>query len=47
MTKQKTKKGNKSRDLPTTTVRKINPNGATVLVNLPKSKKKVGLYGLI
>lgn len=27
--------------------RKINPRGATVLVNLPRSKKKVGLYGLI
>lgn len=27
--------------------RKINPRGATVLTNLPKSKKKVGIYGLI
>ena len=28
-------------------LRKINPRGASVLVNLPKSKKKVGMYGLL
>lgn len=27
--------------------RKVSPRGATVLTNLPKGKKKVGLYGLI
>lgn len=27
--------------------KKINPRGASVLINLPKSKKKVGLYGMI
>lgn len=30
-----------------TKVKQVNPRGATVLINQPKGKKKVGLYGLV
>lgn len=48
----KQRKGNKTRDIPKdvsmpTGVRKVSPRGASLLIAMPKSKKKVGMYGLI
>lgn len=43
----KIKRKQPKRPTPLLGTKKINPNGATVLVNLPKGKKKVGSYGLI
>ncbi len=37
----------KAKKMPQVSVKKVNPRGATKLTNLPKSKKKVGMYGLI
>lgn len=43
----KVKRKQAARPTPNLGVRKVNPRGATVLINMPKGKKKVALYGLI